>query len=236
MGNQKVVQEALYWAQHAPVSTRSFQAEHGFGCPAVGSQRWEWLKCLEHPEQQRQIKTKIQLSEKQLIFTHFSFTYHLLNSACQHHMLCTASRWKIKFVMFLISNAPSFLASSCFHAVACTRLQLQKALCVSCASALCPVSCVLCPLAVPGATASSLPRAAAAGAGGWLWVSTHVLGGNGADSLLLDRAVGTWRSRGCVPAALALSLVCKLCLHSHLLLCQMGLQSSRLLRWQCAAG
>lgn len=149
MGNQKVVQEALYWAQHAPVSTRSFQAEHGFGCPAVGSQRWEWLKCLEHPEQQRQIKTKIQLSEKQLIFTHFSFMYHLLNSACQHHMLCTASRWKIKFVMFLISNAPSFLASSCFHAVACTRLQLQKALCVSCGSALCPVSCVLWLFPVP---------------------------------------------------------------------------------------
>lgn len=177
MGNQNVVQKALCWTQQAPVSTRSFQAEHGFGCPAVGSQRWEWLECLEHPEQQRQIKTKIQLNEKQLIFTNFSFTYHLLNSGCQHHTLCRALRRKTKFVIFLISNAPSLLASCHSHAVgACTRLQLQKA---------------LCPVALP--RASSLPKAAAAGVGGCLWPA-HVRGGSGAVSLLLDREL--WEPGG----------------------------------------
>lgn len=80
MGDQKMVQKALYWTRHAPISTGSFQAEHDFGCAAVGNQKW--LECLEHPEQQRQIETKIQLNEKHLIFTHFSFAYLLLNSGC----------------------------------------------------------------------------------------------------------------------------------------------------------
>lgn len=59
-------------------------------------------------------------------------------------MLCTAPRWKIKFVMFLIPNAPSLLGSCLSHTVTCTRLQLQTVLCpvalaLSCVLWLCPV-------------------------------------------------------------------------------------------------
>lgn len=137
-------------------------------------------------------------------------------------MLCTAPRRKIKFVMFLISNAPSFLASCHSHAVrhapGCSyRKPCVLWLCPAPQPPLCQGCCCWRGWVALRAHSCSW----------WQW--GHFLAAG-------QRAVGAWRSRGFVPAGLAHSLVCKLCLHGHLLLWQMGLRSAQLLRQQRASG